>query len=312
LKFSNRIKKTVFFLAGAGMLFILLLLFFPLPDEPEWSQVIKDNKGRVVHAFLTSDQKWRMKTELDEISPLLQKAILEKEDRWFYYHPGVNPIAVVRAGWNNLVKGRRTSGASTITMQVARAMEPGRRTWWKKISESFRAMQLEIRYSKKEILQLYLNLVPYGGNIEGVKSASVLYFEKNPDHLSLAEIMALSVIPNRPNSLVMGKHNDRIISERNRWLEQFRQYHIFSETDIRDAMEEPLTAYRHAAPRYIPHLSHKMRKSGARSIPTAIDLNTQLQVEKLVADYIRPLRYQSIRNAAVMVVENTSGKVGLR
>ena len=309
MKFSNRIKKTVFFLAGAGMLFILLLLFFPLPDEPEWSQVIKDNKGRVVHAFLTSDQKWRMKTELDEISPLLQKAILEKEDRWFYYHPGVNPIAVVRAGWNNLVKGRRTSGASTITMQVARAMEPGRRTWWKKISESFRAMQLEIRYSKKEILQLYLNLVPYGGNIEGVKSASVLYFEKSPDHLSLAEIMALSVIPNRPNSLVMGKHNDRIISERNRWLEQFRQYHIFSETDIRDAMEEPLTAYRHAAPRYIPHLSHKMRKSGARSIPTAIDLNTQLQVEKLVADYIRPLRYQSIRNAAVMVVENTGGKV---
>lgn len=309
LKLSKRIKKTGIFLAATALLLLLLHLILPLPAEPEWSTVITDNKGRVVHAFLTADEKWRMKTGLSEISPLLQKAILEKEDRWFYYHPGVNPVAVLRAGWNNLVKGRRTSGASTITMQVARALEPGRRTWLKKIAESFRALQLELRYSKQEILQLYLNLVPYGGNIEGVKSASVLYFEKNPDHLSLAEIMALSVIPNRPNSLVMGKHNDRIMLERNRWLEQFRKEGIFPEPDIRDALEEPLTAYRHAAPRFIPHLSYKLRKSGASSIATTIDLNTQLQVEKLVADYIRPLRYQSIRNAAVIVVENEGGKV---
>lgn len=91
---------------------------------------------------------------------------------------------------------KRTSGASTITMQVARALEPGKRTIWVKIREMFRAFQLEWKYNKDEILQMYLNLVPYGGNIEGVKAASLLYFNKNPDHLSLAEITALSIIPN--------------------------------------------------------------------------------------------------------------------
>src|SRR4029079_4476486 len=98
-----------------------------------------------------------------------------------------------------------------------------KRTFGSKLIEMFRAFQLEWKYSKNEILQLYLNLVPYGGNIEGVKAASLLYFKKNPDHLSLAEITALSIIPNRPSSLVVGKSNERILSERNRWLHQFAQ-----------------------------------------------------------------------------------------
>src|SRR5678815_190421 len=98
---------------------------------------------------------------------------------------------------------KTASGASTITMQVARALEPRKRNIGSKIIETFRAFQLELKYSKREILQMYLNLVPYGGNIEGVKSASILYFNKNPDHLSLAEITALSIIPNRPSSLAV-------------------------------------------------------------------------------------------------------------
>ena len=129
-----------------------------------------------------------MKTELEEISPLLQKTIIAKEDRYFYSHPGVNPLAVGRAFFKNVFRMKRTSGASTITMQVARALEPRKRTIWNKFIEMFRAFQLEWKYDKDEILQLYLNLVPYGGNIEGVKSASQLYFKKDPDHLSLAEI----------------------------------------------------------------------------------------------------------------------------
>jgi len=309
LKRLKRLKKTILTILVLAVLTVLLHLLFPLPAEPEWSTIIKDNKGSVVHAYLTSDQKWRMKTELEEISPLLQKAIIEKEDRYFFYHPGINPLAVARAAWNNLLHLKRTSGASTITMQVARAMEPGSRSWLKKIGEAFRALQLEWTYSKKEILQLYLNLVPYGGNIEGVKSASVLYFQKNPDHLSLAEILALSVIPNRPNSLVMGKHNDRIIMERNKWLQRFRSSGIFSEISIRDALDEPLTAFRHPAPQLIPHLSYKLKKSGRPSYQTYIDLNTQLKAEKLVADYIRPLRYQQIRNAAVIVLDNKTAQV---
>ena len=105
----------------------------------------------------------------------------------------------------------------------------------------FRSFQLEWKYSKDEILQLYLNLVPYGGNIEGVKSASLLYFNKSPDHLSLAEITALSIIPNRPSSLVMGKNNDRILVERNRWLRRFAKEKVFTYKEIEDALHEPLT-----------------------------------------------------------------------
>ena len=164
----------VFFatVTGTFLLFLLLNILFPLPDKVTYSQLVTDNKGNIIHAWLTPDQKWRLRTGLDEISPLLQKTIIAKEDRYFFSHPGVNPLAIVRATFNNVVKRKRTSGASTITMQVAKALEPGRRNIWSKFRETFRALQLEWKYPKKEILRLYLNLVPYGGNIEGVKAAS--------------------------------------------------------------------------------------------------------------------------------------------
>ncbi|ULQ55927.1 penicillin-binding protein 1C [Flavihumibacter rivuli] len=291
------------------LLFILLNIVFPLPDRVEYSTIITDRKGEVIHAFLCTDQQWRMKTELEEISPLLQKAIVAKEDKWFYRHPGVNPLAIGRAVFNNVATGRRTSGASTITMQVAKLLEPKRRTYLNKLVEVFRAFQLEWKYSKQEILQLYLNLLPYGGNIQGVKSAAVIYFRKNPDHLSLAEIMALAVIPNRPGSLVIGRNNPAIVDERNRWLGRFREEGHFSGQDIRDALEEPLVAERHAVPRLAPHLAYKLKQSGQVICHSTIELNTQLKAEKIVADYIRGQRLQGIRNAAAMIIDNRSHKV---
>jgi len=291
------------------IVFMLLDRLFPLPDHVEYSTIVTDNKGDVIHAFLTSDDKWRMKTTLEEISPLLRKTIIEKEDRMFYRHPGINPLAVGRALFHNIVKGKRTSGASTITMQVARALEPKSRSYGNKLIEMFRAFQLEKKYSKNEILQLYLNLVPYGGNIEGVKSASILYFKKNPDHLSLAEITALSIIPNRPSSLVMGKHNDEIVKERNRWLKKFAEESVFTQDEIRDALSEPLTASRGSVPRLAPHLALKLKKQGGDIIHTTIEMNNQLKIEKLVADYVRTIRLNNIRNAAVVVIDNQSHRV---
>jgi penicillin-binding protein 1C len=174
----------------------------------------------------------------------------------------------------------------------------------------FRALQLEWKYSKNEILQLYLNLVPYGGNIEGVKAASLLYFKKDPDHLSLAEITALSIIPNRPSSLVMGRNNDLILKERNRWLQQFAKKKIFLPKEIEDALAEPLTSVRGTVPHYVPHLSYKLKKeTNDYLIKTNIRLNTQLKVEKLVEDYVRSLRLSNIRNAAVVIIDNKTHKV---
>lgn len=292
------------------MVFFYLHWLFPLPDAVSYSVVVRDAGGNVVNAFLSPDDKWRMRTGLEEISPLLRKTIIAKEDRYFYHHPGINPLAMARAAINNVLRLKRTSGASTITMQVARALEPRPRNIWAKVVEVFRAFQLEWTYSKAEILQLYLNLVPYGGNIEGVKAASLLYFNKEPNHLSLAEIAALSIIPNRPSSMVMGRDNAFIKKERNRWLQKFAADRVFSKDEIEDALAEPLTAYRRTVPHFLPHLSYRLsRMSGQPEIRTTILLNTQLKVEKLTADYVRGLRLSGIRNAAVVVLDNKSGAV---
>jgi penicillin-binding protein 1C len=302
-------KRVAIGIAGLFALFFILNWIFPLPDKVEYSTIVTDNKGEVINAYLTSDEKWRMKTELAEISPLLRKTIIAKEDKYFYSHPGVNPFAVTRALVKNIFRMKRTSGASTITMQVARALEHRKRNIFSKIAEMFRAFQLEWKYDKDEILQLYINLIPYGGNIEGVKSASQLYFKKNPDHLSLAEITALSIIPNKPSSLVVGKNNERIVEERNRWLRKFAKDHVFTEKEIEDALAEPLLATRGVVPHYIPHLSYKLRKQGGNIIRTTIDLNMQLKTEKLVEDYIRAQRLRNIRNAAVVIIDNKTHSV---
>lgn len=308
-KAGRFLKRTGIGIVILVILFFLLNWIFPLPAPPEYSTIITDNKGEVVNAFLTKDEKWRMKTELDEISPLLRKTIIAKEDKYFYSHPGINFIAIGRAFINNITRMKRTSGASTITMQVARAMEPRKRNLGSKMIEAFRALQLELKYSKDEILQLYLNLVPYGGNIEGVKSASQLYFKKNPDHLSLAEITALSIIPNRPSSLVVGKNNDRIIEERNKWLRRFAEEKVFTKKEIEDALNEPLIATRGTVPHYIPHLSYKLKKQSGTTINTNIDLNTQLKTEKILEDYVRAQRLRNIKNAAIIIINNKTHQV---
>lgn len=309
-RYITRILRALgFCIPGCLVLFFLLNWVFPLRDRIEYSTIITDSKGEVINAYLTSDQKWRMKTELNEISPLLRKTIIAKEDKYFYSHPGVNAVAVVRAFFKNIFRMKTTSGASTITMQVARSLEHRKRNLASKCIEMFRAFQLELRYSKNEILQMYLNLVPYGGNIEGVKSASILYFNKNPDHLSLAEITALSIIPNRPSSLVMGKNNILIVQERNKWLRKFAAAKLFSQKEIEDALAEPLMAARGMVPHYLPHLSYKLKQGESDIIHTNIIMNTQRKTEKLVADYVRTLRLKDIKNAAVIIIDNRNHKV---
>ena len=298
-------------------LLTLLILFslnyiFPVTDKIdkiEYSTIITGNKGEVIHAFLTADEKWRMKTSLEEISPLLKKTIIEKEDRFFYYHAGVNPLAMIRALFNNVLKMKRTSGASTITMQVARALERRPRSYTNKLIEIFRGWQLELNYNKNEILRLYCNLLPYGGNIEGVKSASFLYFQKDPDHLSLAEITALSIIPNRPSSLVPGKNNDLIIRERNKWLKIFAAKKVFTAKQIVDALAEPFNVSRGSVPLFAPHLSRLLKQSKEPVVHSSLDMNMQFKTEKIVKDYSRTLSLKNIRNAAVVIIDNSTHQV---
>ena len=293
----------------AGLL--LLDRLFPLPPPPQYSPLVLAQDGTVLHAYLNPTQKWRMKTELAEITPALQTAIIEKEDKYFRYHFGINPLAIVQAAGRNLLGRGRTTGASTITMQVARLLEPKSRTWPHKLLEMARAAQLEAHYSKAEILQLYLNLVPYGSNIEGVKSAALLYFQQPPDYLSLAQTVTLAIIPNRPGGLVLGKDNAAIVRERNRWLLYFKEKHLFPAQDIADALAEPLDAQRHAAPTLAPHLARRLVLANPCEalIHSTLRPASQARAEELARAYVRRLATLGIGQVAVLVVRNRTRAV---
>ena len=302
-----------FLLAFAALLLAVVVLdhLFPLPPPPQYSPLVLAQDGTVLHAYLNPTQKWRMKTELAEITPALQTAIIEKEDKYFRYHFGVNPLAILQAAGRNLLGRGRTTGASTITMQVARLLEPKSRTWPHKLLEMARAAQLEAHYSKAEILQLYLNLVPYGSNIEGVKSAALLYFQQPPDYLSLAQTVTLAIIPNRPGGLVLGRDNARIVRERNRWLRYFQQKNLFPAQDIADALAEPLDAQRHAAPTLAPHLARRLvlAHPGQALIHSTLRPASQVRAEELARAYVRRLATLGIGQVAVLVVANRTRAV---
>ncbi len=291
-----------------GLIVSLFILdkAFPLNTNVPYSPVILAADSTILHAFLSRDDKWRLYTDLREITPELRRSILQKEDRYFQYHPGINPVALIRATIRNVTTGRRTSGASTITMQTVRLLEPRPRTYASKAIEFVRALQLEIHCSKDEILQLYLNLIPYGSNIEGLKSAAWLYFGKPPTLLSLAEITTLTIIPNRPSSLRLGQNNAYIVQERNRFLERYRQRHAFSNTTIDDALAEPLTARRRTAPALAPHVSRRLRAENPdlALIYSTLKPPIQAATEQLVSNYVNRVRAVGIQNAAVVVVDN--------
>lgn len=309
--YNKKIRILILCISLPLLLFFLLNILFPLKIDIDYSQSVMDKKGNVLQTFLTYDDKWRLYTELDEISDALKKAIIAKEDKYFYYHPGINIIAIGRASINNLFYQKRTSGASTITMQVARLLEPRKRTYSSKIIELFRSLQLEWMYSKDEILQLYINLVPYGGNIEGVKSASLLYFQKKPDFLSLAEIVTLTIVPNRPSSLQIGKHNETLLQERNKWLNRLGKEHVFPIKEINEATLEPLDAKRTASPKLAPHFCRRVIRmfKGKSNIYTPLDSKIQFETENLCKNYIQKINHYSIQNAACIIIDNASGQV---
>lgn len=308
IKFVNTsiLKKSAILSGCTIFLFLTLDLAFPFKPQIQYSTQIIAADGTTLHAFLSKDDKWRMYAQASEITPLLRKTLIYKEDRYFYFHPGINPFAMLRAAINNIFTGRRTSGASTITMQVVRLLEPERRTYLNKLKESFRAVQLELHYSKEEILQFYLNLVPYGGNIEGIKAASLLYFGKAPQLLSLAEITALTIIPNRPSSLRPGTRNDALKLARNEWLKRFENDHLFEKTLTEDAKEEPLKVRRLAAPALAPHFALRLKKDfpGQPVIQTNLKAQLQHQIETQVKNSVNRLQAMNIHNAAVLVVNN--------
>jgi len=298
-----------------GLLLVIIILFaldifFPLPNLKPYSKTIYSNNGTLLNAYLTIDDKWRMRTNLDEVSPDLIKAIIEKEDKWFYWHLGVNPVAVVRAFAQNLFSGRRVSGASTITMQTARLLEPAERTYANKILEMLRAFQLELHYSKDEILEIYLSHLPFGGNIEGVKSASYIYFDRPPDKLSLSQSILLTVIPNNPNNLRLDIDPSQAIQKRDEWIDSFIESEVFDKQILIDAKDEPVVSARYQVPNLAPHFSNNSAKRYKNDkIESSLDLSIQTISETLLKKYVDRVKGKGVTNGAVLVIDNKNNSV---
>ena len=291
--------------------FLIADTIIPFHPNITYSTMILDDDGEILHAFLSEDEKWRLYLSQDEISTEFEKAILYKEDQYFWYHPGVNPFAIVRAIFQNTSSGKRKSGASTITMQVARLLNPKPRTYSSKLIEMFNALQLEWHYDKEEILRMYLNLLPYGGNIEGVKSAAGMYFGKDPELLSLAEITGLVAIPNKPSSLSIQNDHQPINNAKNLWLERFSNGHVFAQDEIEIALSEELKPRRQSLPREAPHLSSRLKRRYAdRSIiQTFISAEKQRRVAETTRSYVDQLLGKNVTNASVLVVNNATRQV---
>jgi penicillin-binding protein 1C len=273
--------------------------------------MIQDRQGRFLHAFRAADGVWRLKTSPDEIPARLKTILLEKEDRWFYYHPGVNPASLVRAVAQNIVAGRRVSGASTITMQLARMLEPKERTLGNKILEMVRALQLELTYSKDELLEMYLSTVPLGGNIEGLTSASLLYYQTPLERLNIAQLLDLILIPNNPNALRPDRAGDRLLEERRRRARQWIAEGLLTEQDSITIWLTPASARRQLLPRRAPHVALRLHRQfpNAAVVRSAIDLNMQESVETLLSNHLRPWKRLGVQNGAVVVIDNATGGV---
>jgi penicillin-binding protein 1C len=284
---------------------LILNLLFPLPAMKNYSKEIYAKDGTLLTAYLTEDDKWRMYSKLNETSPELIKAIIEKEDKWFYWHFGFNPVSILKAIFINTVEGDRVSGASTITMQLSRMLEPKDRNYANKIIEFLRAVQIELYYPKNKILELYLSLLPFGGNIEGVKSASYLYFNTPPAKLSLAQAVTLTVIPNNPNLYRIDKNAQIVLFERNRWLKYFQKNKIFVSNDLREAFNEKLRPNRYPVKMISPHFCNYINQNfSGREIYTALDLSIQSKTEHLLWNYIARVYSRNVTNGAVLIINN--------
>lgn len=311
------LRATLWAGIGLGLALGLLgasLRVWPLPPWPPLTREVRAADGSLLSAQLASDGQWRLHTPPEAVNPVLIQALLAKEDRWFYWHPGLNPLAVLRAVGQNLGAGRRVSGASTLTMQLARLLEPGERSLLKKLLEACRALQLEWRYSKRELLTQYLTLAPCGGNVQGFGAASWRYFNRPADALSVAQCVSLVLLPGRPTALRPGRGNAALLAARNSWLQRLtlgqQQTGILSAIDAAAAQLEPLGFGYFPLPRLSPHLSRRLLlERPETSVTSTLQPTLQRKAEVTLAAYLGRLRNYQVTNGAALIVHTRSRRV---
>ncbi len=293
-------------IALAGFAIALKTLALPLEKlNAEQATRFFDRHGELLQVIISDDDYFRISVDRDELSPLFIDTLLLQEDQYFYQHPGVNPFAILRAIVSNLSSGHVISGASTITMQLARMLERRPRTLIAKFIEMFRAIQLEMRYSKREILQYYLSIAPYGGNLEGVNAATYAYFGKPAQQLSPAQIALLVAIPKSPNQYRPDKYPQTAKNRRDRVLDKMFQNGLIDQSTYTLSLNEPVPQQRLSFPARIPHLAWYLKQHyrDSNDFYTTLELNIQLRAEHIVKQYINGLHDRGIHNASVVVLD---------
>lgn len=299
------------FVFGIGWAVLFgLTLAFPLPNPSQnFARIVVDEHGEPLRVFADHQGVWRYQVSIDEVSPAYLSALLNYEDRWFYRHRGVNPFALLRAAGQWLANGRLISGGSTITMQVARIISPHPRTVAGKALQMFRAVQLELSYSKQDILTLYLNSAPFGGTVEGVQAASYMYFGKSANQLSDAEAALLAVLPQSPTRLRPDRHPKRAQQARDKVLTRLQTFGVWSESRVSEAMMESVIAQRISAPKVAPLLARRAIQTYPQApvIRTTLNKNLQKSIEQIVEDYTVSLSDKT--SAAVLVLDNRTAEI---
>jgi penicillin-binding protein 1C len=280
-----------------------------VPADLETSVEVLDAAGGRLRLYTTSDGYWRLPVHPADLDPRYLRMLLDYEDHRFYQHPGVDPLAIVRALGQALLHGHFVSGGSTLTMQTVRLLEPRPRTLTSKLIEVLRALQLEWHLSKDRILSLYLTLAPYGGNIQGVRAASLLYFGKEPAFLTLAEAALLVALPQSPEARRPDRAPSRARQARDAVLARLAAAGLVSSADAALATTRPVPRRRLPTPFFAPHLADRLRAAhpGRDTLRTTLDGILQRQVEALLArEQGREARGVTL---AALVLDNQSGEV---
>ncbi len=306
--------------AKVGILLALLLLLavlyvsVPLPDplfDPDYSTVVLDERGQILRMFLNSNEQWCFPHRANaEVPRTLEQAVLFFEDRRFYRHPGVDPLALLRAVYQNTRSGAVVSGASTLTMQVARMTWPKRRTYLNKALEMFQALKIELHYDKKEILNLYLDHAPYGGNVVGYRAAAQRYFGKSPERLTWAEAATLAVLPNAPGLISPLADPEKLRLRRDRLLNRLHNEGVIDAETFDLARLEEVPDGTRPLPMDAPHLARRLEsRYGNSYINTTLHRDIQRQSAELVNRHASFMRRLGVRNGAALVADTRTGKV---
>lgn len=284
------------------------LLLWPMDKEAYLclhpSGEMQDRSGRLMYAFLNPQGQWCFGRELNEISPLLIKATLATEDHRFYHHPGIDPLATLRAMGQNLARRRVVSGASTLTMQVVKQAGRPSDSLWGKLCQAASALRLERRASKNEILKAYLNSAPYGLNLIGCEAAARRYFGKPSLELTLSEAALIAGLPKGPTSLMPLKHPRAARRRRNHVLRRMLEEKCIARDEYLKAAAEPLGAYWQSFPDLSPHLAMRLKPAitSRGRLSTTLERDIQAQAERLI--HQQPFNFEGeIGNTAMVVLD---------